>query len=93
MGITLIDCSNGETSQDNYLLYGNFLDIMENKCNIKNFSGYHSVEKPTKKLFERVSDVIRLKHYSYKTEKGYVNWIKHYIIFHNKSHLREIGYL
>jgi hypothetical protein len=38
---------------------------MPNKCNIKNFSGYHSVENPTKKLLEQVSDVIRLKHYSY----------------------------
>jgi uncharacterized coiled-coil protein SlyX len=35
---------------------------------IQNFSGYHSVEKPPKKLLEQVSDVIRLKHYSYKTE-------------------------
>ncbi len=42
------------------------------KCNIKNFSGYHSVEKPPRKLLEQVSDVIRLKHYSYKTEKSYV---------------------
>ena len=46
-----------------------FLDIMPNKYNIKNFSGYHSVEKLPKKLFEQDRDVIRLKHYSYKTEK------------------------
>jgi hypothetical protein len=39
---------------------------MPDKYNIKNFSGYHSMDKPPKKLLEQVSDVIRLKHYSYK---------------------------
>ncbi len=49
------------------------------------------MEKPPKKLLEQVSDVIRLKHYSYKTEKSYVNWIKCYIIFHGQRHLKEMG--
>jgi hypothetical protein len=49
------------------------------------------VEKPPKKLLEQVSDVIRLKHYSYKTEKSYVNWIKRYIFFHNKQHPKDMG--
>jgi hypothetical protein len=31
------------------------------------------MDKPPKKLLEQVSDVIRLKHYSYKTEKSYVS--------------------
>ncbi len=43
------------------------------------------------KLLEQVSDVIRLKHYSYKTEKSYINWIKRYIIFHNKRHPKEMS--
>ena len=64
---------------------------MPDKYNIKNFSGYHSVEKPPKKLLEQVRDVIRLKHYSYKTEKSYVNWIKRYILFHNKRHPKEMN--
>jgi hypothetical protein len=46
------------------------------------------MEKPPKKLLEQVRDIIRLKHYSYKTEKSYVNWIKRYILFHNISELR-----
>jgi hypothetical protein len=49
-----------------------FLDNMPNKYTIKNFSGYHSVEQRPKKVLEQVSDVIRLKHYSYKTEKSYI---------------------
>lgn len=49
------------------------------------------MEPRPKKLLEQVSDVIRLKHYSYKTEKSYINWIKRYILFHNKRHPRELG--
>ena len=44
-----------------------------------------------KKLLDVVREKIRLKHYSYYTEKGYVSWIKRYIIFHNKRHPVELG--
>ena len=50
------------------------------------------MEKPPKKLLEQVRDVIRLKHYSYKTEKSYINWIKRYTIFHDKQHLRAMNF-
>jgi len=49
------------------------------------------MEQRPKKLLEQVSDVIRLKHYSYKTEKSYVNWIKRYILFHHERHPREMN--
>lgn len=44
-----------------------------------------------KKLLDRVRDAIRVKHYSYRTEKSYVQWIKRYIFFHNKRHPNEMG--
>lgn len=44
-----------------------------------------------KKLLDRVRDKVRLLHYSYKTEKAYVEWIKRYILFHNKRHPLEMG--
>jgi len=47
--------------------------------------------KPEKKLLEQVSDAIRAKHYSYRTEQTYIDWIRRYIIFHNKTHPREMG--
>ena len=28
-----------------------------------------------KKLLEQIRDVLRVKHYSYKTEKSYVQWM------------------
>ena len=49
------------------------------------------MEQRPKKLLEQVSDVIRLKHYSYKMEKSYINWIKRYILFHNKPPPRGMG--
>ena len=44
-----------------------------------------------KKLLDIVRDKIRLKHYSISTEKTYVHWIKHYILFHNKKHPMDMS--
>jgi len=44
-----------------------------------------------KKLLDIVRDKIRFKHYSLSTEKTYVHWIKHYILFHNKKHPVKMG--
>lgn len=43
------------------------------------------------KLLDRVRAKIRLKHYSYRTEKTYINWIKRFILFHNKRHPSDMG--
>jgi integron integrase len=43
------------------------------------------------KLLDRVRQAIRLKHYSYRTEQTYVNWIRRYILFHNKQHPQDMG--
>jgi len=43
------------------------------------------------KLLDQVRTVIRLKHYSRKTEVAYINWIKRYVFFHHKRHPREMA--
>lgn len=43
------------------------------------------------KLLDQVRNKIRIKHYSYQTEKSYTGWIKRYIFFHNKKHPKEMG--
>ncbi|MBW4623329.1 MAG: integron integrase [Cyanosarcina radialis HA8281-LM2] len=48
------------------------------------------MEQPPK-LLDVVRQIIRLKHYSYRTEETYIDWIKRYILFHNKRHPREMG--
>jgi len=49
------------------------------------------MEQRPKKLLEQVQDAIRLKHYSYQTEKTYIYWIRRYILFHNKRHPKDMG--
>ena len=43
------------------------------------------------KLIEQVVARLRVKHYSLRTEKVYVDWIKRYIWFHGKRHPQEMG--
>lgn len=43
------------------------------------------------RLIEQVRTVIRLKHYSLRTEECYVQWIRRFILFNDKRHPREMG--
>lgn len=43
------------------------------------------------KLLDRVREKIRLKHYSIRTETQYVQWVRRFILFHNKRHPAEMG--
>lgn len=43
------------------------------------------------KLLERVRTVARSRHLNHKTEDVYHNFIKRYILFHNKRHPKEKG--
>jgi hypothetical protein len=71
-----------------------FPPIIPFKVDLLNFSGYCNImQNPPKKLLEQVRDVIRLNHYSYRTEETYVQWIVRYILFHNKRHPKEMGIL
>jgi integron integrase len=46
---------------------------------------------PKPKLLDRVRDALRARHYSHRTEKAYVHWIRRYIFFHGKRHPLEMG--
>lgn len=46
---------------------------------------------PAPRLLDQVRAKIRLKHYSIRTEQSYLDWIKRYIIFHNKQHPTNLG--
>jgi integron integrase len=48
-----------------------------------------AVSKP-KKLLEQVSEALRTKHYAYRTEETYLDWIKRYILFHKKRHPKDM---
>src|SRR6185503_15358269 len=41
-------------------------------------------------LVARVRDRIRAKHYSFQTEKAYLQWIARYVEYHDFRHPREL---
>ncbi len=43
------------------------------------------------KLMDQVRARIRTKHYSLRTEEAYTQWIRRFILFHNKRHPLEMG--
>ena len=44
-----------------------------------------------KKLLDQLREELRLQHYSCRTEQAYVDWVRRFILFHNKRHPREMG--
>ena len=44
-----------------------------------------------KKLLDQMRESLRTRHYSLRTEDAYVEWIRRFILFHNKRHPREMG--
>ena len=42
------------------------------------------------RLLDRVRERIRTRHYSRRTEKAYVGWIRRYVLFHGRRHPREM---
>jgi hypothetical protein len=44
-----------------------------------------------KKLLDQYSEFLRNRHYSLRTEKTYIGWVRQYILYHKKRHPREMG--
>jgi hypothetical protein len=42
------------------------------------------------RLRDQLRDVARLRHLGLRTEETYWNWIKRFIVFHQKRHPREL---
>jgi hypothetical protein len=45
---------------------------------------------PKLKLLDQVREVMRLKHYSIRTEKAYCDWIRRYVKFHGMQSREEL---
>jgi integron integrase len=43
------------------------------------------------RLLDEVRKAIHLRHYSYRTEKAYVDWIRRFVLFHGKRHPKLMG--
>jgi site-specific recombinase XerD len=49
------------------------------------------VATPSPRLLDRVREAIRLRHYSLRTEEAYVQWVRRFILFHDKRHPESMG--
>jgi len=38
-----------------------------------------------KKLLDQLADALRTKHDSYRTEETYIDWVRRFILFHEKK--------
>jgi len=43
------------------------------------------------RLLDTVGETLRRRHYTRRTERAYVGWIRRYIVFHEKRHPDEMG--
>ena len=43
------------------------------------------------RLLDRIRQAIRVRHYSYRTEQAYIQWVKRYIYFHGMRHPEELS--
>ena len=48
-------------------------------------------EKNPPRLLDQVKNRLRYLHYSLRTEEAYVQWIKRFILFHDKRHPNAMG--
>ena len=46
--------------------------------------------KPRPRLYDSIIEVLRVHHYSLRTERAYVGWIRRFILFHRPRHPREL---
>ena len=49
------------------------------------------IPNPKFRLQEQCRQVMRFKHFSFRTEEAYWDWMKRFILFHGKRHPREMG--
>jgi integron integrase len=45
----------------------------------------------TPRLLDQVRDACRVRHYSLRTERAYIGWIRRFIVAHGKRHPRDMG--
>jgi integron integrase len=50
---------------------------------------FSKTKKP--RLLDQLRETLRTRHYSIRTEQSYVQWIRRFIIFHNKKHPKLLG--
>jgi len=52
---------------------------------------HENIAAMAKKLLDQLSDTLRSMHYSYRTEEAYIDWVRRFILFHQKRHPVGMG--
>lgn len=50
-----------------------------------------SATRPEPRLLDRLRTAIRVRHYSRRTERAYVDWVVRFVKFHGMRHPRDLG--
>ena len=48
-------------------------------------------DRPSPRLYDRIVEVLRVRHYSRRTEEAYLHWMRRYIEFHQHRHPRQLA--
>lgn len=59
-------------------------------CHHSTIGEYCMMNQPPK-LLEQMKDTIRRRHYSIRTERAYIDWVRRFILFHHKQHPKNMG--
>jgi integron integrase len=49
------------------------------------------LDKPAPRLYDHTVEVLRVRHYSRRTEEAYIHWIRRFIEFQQHVHPRQLG--
>ena len=47
--------------------------------------------QPPPRLYDRVVEVLRSRHYSRRTEEAYIHWMRRFLLFHTGAHARQLA--
>jgi len=48
-------------------------------------------DRPVPRLYDRIIEVLRVRHYARRTEEAYLHWIGRFILFHDRRRPRQLG--
>ena len=77
--------------RDNTCDTSNSLIRLHHFLSNQSIGGNTSNMPPPRFLLDEVRKAIRLRHFSYRTEKAYVDWIWRFVVFHDKQHPKLLG--
>ena len=61
------------------------------QCPMPSIEAGPSAPAPPQRLLGRLREAIRVRHYSFRTEDAYADWVRRFIRFHGKRHPQAMG--